>query len=512
MEEIKLSVSNFGPIESGTLIIKPLTILLGKNNTGKSYVAMLIHTFIESVFKFQFSLGGREALQEPRYIETYARFPTLSRIRRFQREASAKLKEEFSAFVKAQLSTNKPFELPVNIIQEMHTSALNLIETDFKDFFVDEVERIFGCNIAELCSHGSDHFEVSFDMDYLKLSLRCQGKDVILKLYSSVPSIEYSVISEEELFLRVRSDRKQNKIRIEFSHGFVKRIEKERGNIEFLSRVLLNETIDELMSYLLRFETGYPFSLYLPAARSGILSAHKLVASGLLRELPYVGLKKMEFLPLGGTVTDFLANIIQLSRHRGRFADLAKFLEDEVTGGRIDIKEIEKLTYPEIFYKIKDLQLPLYRSSSMVSEIAPLVLYLRYIISPKSRLIIEEPESHLHPGAQRKLAKVLVRLVNREIGVIITSHSDFLLSQIQNLVRMSQITSEDLKKIGYCKEDQIVANNVGVYLFKSTETGKTVIRSVDILDETMQNSGFNEVTDELYEESVKIDRILANKK
>lgn len=42
-----LSVKNLGPIENGDITLKPLTVLLGPNNSGKSHVAKLIHSVIK---------------------------------------------------------------------------------------------------------------------------------------------------------------------------------------------------------------------------------------------------------------------------------------------------------------------------------------------------------------------------------------------------------------------------------------------------------------------------------
>jgi predicted ATPase len=46
---MNLKIGNFGPISSGEIDLKPLTILIGPNHSGKSYLAMLVN----SIFKLQ---------------------------------------------------------------------------------------------------------------------------------------------------------------------------------------------------------------------------------------------------------------------------------------------------------------------------------------------------------------------------------------------------------------------------------------------------------------------------
>ncbi|MFN3383605.1 MAG: AAA family ATPase, partial [Archaeoglobaceae archaeon] len=42
--DLEISVKNFGPIIGGEVKLRPLTVLIGPNNSGKSYVAMLFHS------------------------------------------------------------------------------------------------------------------------------------------------------------------------------------------------------------------------------------------------------------------------------------------------------------------------------------------------------------------------------------------------------------------------------------------------------------------------------------
>ena len=106
-------------------------------------------------------------------------------------------------------------------------------------------------------------------------------------------------------------------------------------------------------------------------------------------------------------------------------------------------------------------------SSAMVSELAPLVYLLRGVVGPGDLIIIEEPESHLHPDLQTKIAHILARLVRAGVRVLITTHSNWLLQQIGNLIREGE-----LQKLGESTSesaDYLKVEEVGAWQFYKNE-------------------------------------------
>jgi predicted ATPase len=78
-----------------------------------------------------------------------------------------------------------------------------------------------------------------------------------------------------------------------------------------------------------------------------------------------------------------------------------------------------------------------------VSQVLP-VLILCYYAPEGSILILEQPEAHLHPKAQTELADVLIDAVtNRNIQIILESHSEYLLSRLQRRIAEKEIASVD---------------------------------------------------------------------
>lgn len=105
-------------------------------------------------------------------------------------------------------------------------------------------------------------------------------------------------------------------------------------------------------------------------------------------------------------------------------------------------------------------------SSSAVRSMVILSYYLNALALPGDLLMIDEPELNLHPANQRRLARLLVRLVNCGIRVFVTTHSDYVLREINSLIQM-QGRGEKAKAtkaaFGYKDNDGIDARHVRIY-------------------------------------------------
>ena len=103
-----------------------------------------------------------------------------------------------------------------------------------------------------------------------------------------------------------------------------------------------------------------------------------------------------------------------------------------------------------------------------VSQLLP-VLVLCYFAPPKSTLILEQPEIHLHPSVQAGLADVFIDAIQkRDIQIVLESHSEYLLKRLQR--RIAEIERP---------YDSFTEDDVALY-FCSNEGGESRARELEV--------------------------------
>lgn len=430
---LKLQVENFGPIVEGRVKLKPFTVFIGPNNAGKSYLATLLYSHLHYVNRgvpFSFPFPGNVVLDHfSKWYEQHA--PKI-----YENGIRVKI-GELPKEVKNYLCQNIP-PFTERIIHE-------------------ELQRCFSEKITHLVrkERGVNSFRVYIQQEEPNWQIEFYSSDNSL---IEKRNVDISPLSSE---FKLHPDERRYE---------------ELPLISFLNRLYCN------------FCKDIPeHTYYLPAARSGILQAHRALTGTIVSRSSLVGIEPIEIPRLSGVVADFISGLLNLEK-RGRKkkepCEIAQFLEKEVTKGDIDI-EVGKIEYPEVYYKQPKVgKLSLHRTSSMVSELAPVVLFLKYLVNPEDLLIIEEPESHLHPEAQTRLVRCLVKLVRAEVKVLITTHSDYLLGELNNFIRLSQVPKDARKEKGYSEEDYLNPDEVGGYLFDWNEKeGGSIVKELEVTPE-----------------------------
>ena len=458
---IQIAVENFGPIEKAEIDLRPLTVFVGESNTGKTYLAALIYALqraFEGIPRVPWSYYNTS-----RFDPIYYSQPTdLS---------TQTLLEETQKALKKLAVTDQPFkfsDLPQWVRDRLLSGSAHF------EVLEDELKRCFDfASVSELARFTKSQSEA------MKVSFQVREENQTLwsfNLYNSESGTNVDKFIEKDIVLNSED------------------------------REIFQEALDVK-------DQGIPprflipvsaKSYYLPAPRGGIMETHGVMLSSLVESATRVGVERSSGnATLSGMIADFLKHIINYDERRvssDEMNGIAKILEDEVLRGEIMVNRPAG-GYPEFRYRPQNSEqtLRMSHSSSMISELAPLVLFLRSIVQLGDTVIIEEPEAHLHPAAQTKVAMTLARLVRVGVRVIITTHSDWLLEQIGNLVREGEVM-----KLGKNKTEPttwLTKEEVGAWWFRES---KPVVELPFEHITGIEPKEYGEVAEELYNRSVDL--------
>ena len=107
----------------------------------------------------------------------------------------------------------------------------------------------------------------------------------------------------------------------------------------------------------------------------------------------------------------------------------------------------------------------LHMTSSAVKSLFGLWFYLENQAQPGDLLMIDEPELNIHPENQRHIARLLARLVNAGLRVVISTHSDYIVREFNSLLMLSQDNGELRDRHGYSEDEVLTVEQVSACLF-----------------------------------------------
>ncbi|HGU9806968.1 TPA: AAA family ATPase [Citrobacter freundii] len=444
------SFKNIGCISQGEVDAKPLTILCGKNNTGKTWVMYGLYGFLNmpspslklpQVTNFVKTLieNGNFEFNVIEWIE--ANFPAIKK--EFNKSASKMLENVFNTNDK-DIFANSAFDW---VIDESDLKT-NVLEKKL------EVSLVLGTGKKEvmLISKGSNS-------DIIQMTL----------LESNFPRIESFINMTLSQLLKIEYDE---------SPAFL--IPAERNGLH----LFFNE-LSSRRTALLHHASKEQFDL-----------------SSLLNDV----MKSKYSAPIANYI-DWLNEIkVNRKNKNGEFHKLAEELKKIISGKyTVDTEgQIYFSTYKK--GRVAASKIELHLSSSTVKSLFGLWFYLEHQAKKGDILMIDEPELNLHPSNQRVIARFLAKLVNSGLRVIVSTHSDYFVKEINSLMMLHGVSEElitkrdaVMKKQGISSESILDPECVAAYVFDNNS-----VNEMSKTDEGISANTFDEVINSINDENDEI--------
>ena len=448
----KFKFKNIGPVKNAELELGDLTVIAGRNNTGKSYLTYTLCGFLRlwrswpgaPSFLFKRNRGTR-AKRSP------DQFDFLLLVHQAIEKGSSKCRLSKRSFAQHRRS---------------------VIKAMVKDFSRDGLSTVF--------SSAPKEFEQS------SISIELGTTPSKLEKSDDMYSIQYK---DEELTVSVNS-------------------RKNKG-----------EELDVLYLYLQFLFPELSLSPF-------VLSAERFGISLFYRELDFTKNQLVDLLQkIGDKGKEQISPFVVIDKTTSRYAlpikdniDYTRSIPDlrknksEVYDGKLsnDIKNMIRGYYKASGNDIEfrstarrpDLRfsIPLHMASSSVRGLSDFYFFLRHVARKDHLLIIDEPESHLDTSNQIKLARLLAKIVQSRLKVLIMTHSDYLIKEINNLIMLDSLHDPQVAKdLRY--EDGHRLNQDSVRAYVAEKSGLTKCKvdrfgvDMPVFDETIDE--INDVSNEL---------------
>jgi AAA15 family ATPase/GTPase len=405
---VKISVKNLGALKQAEFTLGDLTIICGSNNTGKTYA-------------------------------TYALFGFLYMWRRI-----------FSIDIETE-----------KIEQLLIDGVINLNVNDYKNHSQQILQK--GCEeytqqLSKIFASSEDRFkdtafEVVFEQDV--------ETPVSFSRRMSAASTEIFSITKDESDTEMVVTLLVEKEKVKIPRDFIK--------------LVIADALKEII-----FAQVLPNPFIASAERTGAAIFRKELNFARNRLLDEMGQADKTIDPIEILLKDYqdyalpIKMNVEFTRKLEGLIKKRSFITEnhpdiltdfaDIIGGEYMVTRNDELYYVP---KGKRIRLSMDESSSAVRSLLDIGFYLRHEARYGDLLMIDEPELNLHPENQCRLARLFARLVNIGIKVFITTHSDYIVKELNTLI-MLKPDEDSLRKIaieeGYKEEELLSHNKVKVYI------------------------------------------------
>jgi len=406
---MKIQIKNLGALQQAEFTLGDMTILCGGNNTGKTYATYALFGFLS---------GWREGLS---------------------------------------------IEIPQQTVNQL--LAEGVVHIDVNEYAKDAQNILAGG-----CVRYAKHLPVTF------AAPEDRFKDS--QFVVTVDAEDIRLAGKYERRMKAANTELFSITKAESSSDLVVTLLAEKGKAKIPQDVIVKVIGDALKDII--FGQAFPNPFIASAERTGAAIFRKelnFARNRLLEEMtqtdknvdPLDLLFKVYqdyALPVKANV-DFTRQLETLAKKSSFVADrhpevLADFAD--IIGGEYRVTKNDELYY---IPKGKSVKLTMDESSSAVRSLLDIGFYLKHMAKPGDLLIVDEPELNLHPENQRRVARIFARLVNIGIKVFITTHSDYIIKELNTLIMLNH-DRPHLKRIaeqeGYKPEELISSERVKVYI------------------------------------------------
>lgn len=427
MYNCKIKISNLGPISSGTITLKNITVFIGQNNTGKTYL-------LNSLYYFQ-SLYFKELLFEI--------------IRKVVAEEN---------LLKHGDMKNINYLLDV-IFKRL--AEIDILKQIFKDDDVNEVTASFKIDPPTIT--------FSIIVPLIKMFISKSSLEAILNTFPKNKDIQ-NILN----ILNVNSvlTLKENE-EFEVVLDFLFKVFGKKATFE----IILKSFLCNFFNLDISDKDLEPKSYLFPVERAGI---NKFFFESISR-LNHVNLALKSLIEFKIRLHhDTLKNNLKESA----YFSIARELELKIFNGGeiITEKSFEKDTQI-IFCNNLSQKFNIEHFSSSINELSVILLYLKYYAKKGDIILIDEPELSLHPDSQRIFIKYVAILSKMGLKFIMITHSDYIAKEFNNLICLSDIDDDSIlsinKENSYTKEMSLTYNEINMYSIFNKDNSSVSIEAAE---------------------------------